>query len=99
MKTIFVIYTNKKLTDKEIGYTKRYCFNTKDDVKVGDMIKSPNYDTAMQVVQVLEEAFSHFNHATGDLSNSLTNTKQFLIRELCIREEDTSVIYGKILNT
>ena len=41
MKTIFVIYTNKKLDEN--NQIKRYCFNIKDDIKLNDMIKSNNY--------------------------------------------------------
>jgi hypothetical protein len=35
MKTVLVVYSNRKMTAKEIGYTKRYAFNTDADVKEG----------------------------------------------------------------
>ena len=95
MKTILVIYTDVEVADA--GYTKRYAFNTHDDVVVGDMLKSSNYDSNMQVVEVLDECFKYFNKTTGELTNSLNNSFAFPIRELELRDENPNVIYASII--
>lgn len=97
MKTIFVIYTNKKI--EKPGYQKRYAFNTASDIKVGDMIDSPSYDTNMQVVQVLDKGYKFFNSKTGDMSNEMTNSNLYEIRELEIRANEDKKIYGSIITS
>lgn len=82
MKTIFVIYTNEKKADS--AYDKRYAFNTDSKVEVGDMIKSDHYKTNVQVVKVLDQAFKYFDRNSGALSNELTSTNQYEIREISI---------------
>ncbi len=71
---------------------KRYAFNTSSDLKEGDMIKSPLYDTPMQVVKVLSKSSKFFNKETGDLSNIFKNSNQFEIRELKIQKQDENII-------
>ncbi len=78
-KTILVIYTNCKIRP---SYEKRYAFNTSSNVKEGDMIKSPNYNTAMQIVKILDKPFKYFNKESGDLSNTYSNSYHFEIRDL-----------------
>lgn len=81
-KTIFVIYTNVK---KESGsYDKRYAFNTESEVKEGDMLKTDNYKTNLQVVKVLDKSYKYFNRETGELSDVITSTHQFEIRDIKI---------------
>jgi len=85
MKTILVAYTNTPLSKKDIRSMKLYCFNVKaDSVAVGDMIKSPSYNTAMQVVKILEKAYVYYDKSSGALSDSLTNTNQHEIVEMVI---------------
>lgn len=52
MKTILVVYTNVKLTNKEIADNKltKYAFRTSEDVEVGDLIESKDYNKSMQVI-------------------------------------------------
>ena len=97
MKTIFVVYSNSKIKET-YKYVKRYAFNTSSDVKKGDTIVSSEYNTPMQVVEVLYESFKYFNRQTGELSNTLNSTVQFEIRELVIRKEDKDVVYDAIAN-
>lgn len=95
MKTILVIYSNfkRKLTKKEIGYTKRYAFNTASDVKKGDIVESPNYpNNFMHVVEVFDKAFKYFNRTTGELNNELNNSNQFDIREMKIFEKEADEV-------
>lgn len=99
MKTVLVIYTNKKLTSKaEIGRNKRYAFNTKDQLSVGDMIESSSYNTKMQVVKVLDECYKYYNGTTGKLSQKFSSTNQWEIRNLAIREDEDDTIYAKKLD-
>lgn len=90
MKTILVIYSNTKVTEE--NYAKRYVFKTSDEVKEGDRIKSPKYDTPMQVTKVLDREYKYFNKVTGDLSDEFNNSNQFEIRELKIVEENSNLI-------
>ena len=46
-KTIIIVYTNRKLKKAEIGKAKKYAFNSSFDLKEGDMINSPSYETNM----------------------------------------------------
>lgn len=49
---ITVVYTTRKLNAYEISQQKRYAFIYNGQIKVGDMLRSPNYSTPMQVVAV-----------------------------------------------
>lgn len=80
MKTIFVIYTNEKKANA--GYEKRYAFNTESEVKEGEMIKSDNYKTNVQVVKVLDRSYKYFDRNSGELSDELKSTNQYEIREI-----------------
>jgi hypothetical protein len=99
VKTILVIYTDVFLKDKKsIGSKKVYSFNSASDVSVGDMIETREYDTNLQVVKVLPQAFKYYNQATGDLSDTYTSTLQREIRTLEISDEKENIIYGTIIN-
>lgn len=99
MKTIFVVYSDKVLTEKELTQSKYYSFNTEADVKAGDFIKSSAYTTRLLVVKVLEEKFMYYNFSTGDLSNTLNSTSQREIKTLVIKEADAeNTVYGYIDN-
>lgn len=98
MKTVFVVFTSNPVTSEQTSRMKKYCFNTADNVAVGDMIKSSAYDTAFQVVRVLDKAYKYFNSSTGDLSDDITSTLQSEIKQIVIREDDNSVVYGQIIN-
>ena len=95
MNTILVIYSNTKLeSKKDIARTKRYSFNTESDVKEGDLIKTQEYSTNLQVVKVLDTSFKYYNASTGELSNEFKSTLDWEIRRLEIREDTEEVIYG-----
>ena len=100
MKTIFVIYTKKVITDpKELCKYKKYAFNTDSEIKVGDLIKSPDYDTPMQVILILDKSYKYYNSVSGDLSDEINSTKQWLIKDLVIRESsEANTVYGEIVN-
>jgi hypothetical protein len=99
MKTILIVYSGKaNLSKKDIAGLKKYAFVSNSDLKVGDYIESKEYTTNMLVVKVLDEKFEYFNSATGELSNKFNSTAQWEIRELFIREEAETVVYGKLLN-
>lgn len=73
---IFVVYTNKFLQPQEIRKMKQYCFLTKDEVTVGDVIKSPDYSTLMQVTEVIPDTlYRYYDPGTGKLSASPASTK------------------------
>ncbi len=85
MKTIFVVYTCDRLSKKDAFSLKRYSFNTKSKVKVGDFFSSPEYDRPMQIVEVLPKGFKYVDFESGALSSSLTNTNQRPMKELVIK--------------
>ncbi|SFK98942.1 hypothetical protein SAMN05216357_11036 [Porphyromonadaceae bacterium KH3CP3RA] len=65
MKTIRAIFTTKKLDDPRM---REYSFNTEIDVKVGDLLQSPDYHgKLLQVTGVEDEVYSHFSFRTGEL--------------------------------
>lgn len=92
-KTIFCIYTDKKI-ENVTAKNKRYSFNTSSDVQVGDMIKTKEYNTLLQVVMILDDCFTYYNESTGEVSNTLTSTLQWKIKTLEIAEEREDIIYG-----
>ena len=97
MKTIFVVYTTQKLdlNDSATKKIKRYVFNTEEDLKEGDMLKSPNYETPMMVVRILDTSFKYYNHVTGELLDEINSTHCYDIRTLVIRTDDSNVVYAQ----
>ena len=97
MKTIIVIYTNNRInSSKEVNSKPKYSFNTNSDLKVGDIIKSSQYSSNMQVVSVLDKCYRYVNCKTGDLSMECNSTNCFAIRELVIQDKEENKIYGTL---
>ena len=93
MKTLLVVYTDVRLSAKECQTMKRCTFNTKSAIKVGDLLSTDQYDTAMQVVEVLKRSYKYVNLATGELSNLRSaNTRQVEIRFLKLEDNETNVL-------
>jgi len=88
MKTIIVVYTDIKLSKADWQTMKRYSFNTRSKVRIGDMIEGDRYSTAMQVIEILADTYKYVNVGTGELSNKKgANTKQYEIRELRVNDD------------
>ena len=99
MKTIIVIYTNNRINStKEVNSKPKYSFNTESDLKVGDIIKSSQYSSNMQITAVLDKCYKYVNCKTGDLSMDCNSTNCFAIRELVIQDEEENKIYGTLVN-
>lgn len=99
MKTIIVIYTNNRINStKEVNSKPKYSFNTEAALKVGDIIKSSQYSSNMQVVSVLDKCYRYVNCKTGDLSMECNSTNCFAIRELVIQDKEENRIYGTLVN-
>jgi hypothetical protein len=96
-KTIIVVFTNNFLTSEKCRNLKKYAFNTSDEVVVNNTITSTKYNTAMQVVRVLDREYKYYNQSTGELSDTYNSTQQWEVKTLAIREEDDSIVYGKIV--
>lgn len=96
MKTILVVYTDEKLSVKEINNKKmkKYCFKTDNDVKEGDILKSSSYTTNMVVTDVIEENYKYYNKENGELTNIINSTNCYPIKEIVLREEDENIIYA-----
>lgn len=97
MKTIFVVFSNTKLSKEQIRRIKKYSFNTKSDVKEGDIIQTSKYDTNLQVVNVLDKSYKYYNAFTGDLNDVLISSSQHEIVQLELRNDDNEIVYGKIV--
>lgn len=96
MKTILVIFTKNKVEDSStIATTKKYSFNTNEDIKVGDMLKSSSYSTELQVVKVLDRSYKYYNSVTGELSDEFTSSAQWEVKTLVVRNEDSSIVYAR----
>lgn len=51
VRTIYVVFTNKKLSNSELRGMKQYMFLCPyDTIQAGDMIDDKRYSTSMQVV-------------------------------------------------
>ena len=99
MKTIIVIYTNNRINStKEVNSKPKYSFNTEANLKVGDIIKSSQYSSNMQVVSVLDKCYRYVNCKTGDLSMECNSANCFVIRELVIQDKEENRIYGTLVN-
>lgn len=99
MKTIIVIYTNNRINStKEVNSKPKYSFNTESDLKVGDIIKSSQYSSNMQITSVLDKCYKYVNCKTGDLSMECNSTNCFDIRELVIQDKEENRIYGTLVN-
>lgn len=92
-KTILVVFNYDKLDATQLRQAKKYSFNTESDLREGDILKSPEYDTRMHVVKVLDKAYSYFNKTTGELSDEFTSSAQWTLRDLELREEKKDVAY------
>lgn len=95
MATILVVYTNSKVDNKSANKMEYYAFKAdKEVVQVGDMLKSDEYKTAMQVIKVIDTDYQYHNMITGELSNEFTSTSQREIRTLVIITEVADVVYA-----
>ena len=100
MKTILVVYTCEKLSKRDTQTMKRYSFNTKADVKIGDLVETKQYDTPLQVVEILDACYKYVDVNSGELSNKRKpSTKQFEIRELIINTSADSAIVGSLVKS
>lgn len=97
LRTVLIVYSNYKVTIKEAAGMKHYSFNTDAQLKIGDRIKSDDYDTPMQVVDVLPTSYKYVNLVTGEFSNKRTSTKQFELRHLveAVKEHKNIVYFTK----
>lgn len=91
MKTIIVTFGNPTCT------TKKYCFRTDSDVKLGDVLRSSQYDMDMHVVYVLDKDYRYYNATTGEMSNEITSTQQWDIKTIQVTEKKDNVIYAHIV--
>ena len=108
MKTILVVYTNVKLTNKEIADNKltKYAFRTSEDVEVGDLIESKDYGKSMQVTDVIDADYKFYNTQTKDLDDFIKwdtypflCTANFLDESVLIRrEENGRIMFYEVIN-
>lgn len=96
MKTFLAIYTEKVLSEAEIGYKTRYTFNTNSPIKIRDLIETNVYTTPIQIVAILPKQYKYFNRESGALSNEITGSKDFPIKEIVIeaKKKPTQLIIG-----
>jgi hypothetical protein len=65
VRTIYVVFTNKKLSNSELRGMKQYMFLCPyDAIQAGDMIDDKRYSTSMQVVS--------WNRCTAQVQNGIT---------------------------
>jgi hypothetical protein len=99
METILVVFTKKKLESAaEINRLKKYAYNTKSYLKEGDMTPSRNYDSLLQVVNVMSEAYNYYDASTGNMSIEPTSSNSWRIKELVLNQvNDDNIVYGRLL--
>lgn len=65
VRTIYVVYTNQKLSNSQLRGMKQYMFLCPYDIiQAGDMIEDNRYSTPMQVVS--------WNRNTAQVQNGIT---------------------------
>ena len=98
--TILVVYTNENLSVEQANNRKmqKYCFSTKSEVSVGDVLKSKVYSNNMLVTDVIDKEYKFYNVQSGELSNDITSTKCYPIEEMILREENEEVVYASKVN-
>lgn len=96
MKTILVVYTDVRLTNKEIADNRlaKYAFRTSEDVEAGDLIESKDYRKSMQVTDVIDADYKFCNAQTGELRNEINSTKMYPIKTIVFKEEDGLVVFA-----
>lgn len=99
--TILVVYTNENLSVEQANSRKmqKYCFSTKSEVSVGDVLKSKAYSNNMLVTDVIDKEYKFYNAQSGELSNDITSTKCYPIKEIILREENEEVVYASKVNS
>lgn len=108
MKTILVVYTNVKLTNKEIADNKltKYAFRTSEDVEVGDLIESKDYSKSMQVTDVIDADYKFYSEILKDLDDFIKwgtypflCTANFLDESVLIgRKENGGIMFYEVIN-
>jgi len=97
-RTIIVVYSNAdRLNKQQIGQLKKYSFNTENEVKEGDILKSNSYTTNMHVVKVLDASYKYYNASTGDMSDEYKSTAQWEIRDLVVQEGNALTVYANLV--
>lgn len=101
MKTILVVYTNTKITNRDqIQKSRKYSFNTEENIEVGKLIETPSYTQKLQVVDVFEKSFKYVIPTTGELTNEINNTNAVKLRFLKIIEptnDNDDIVIGSIV--
>lgn len=83
MKTFDVLFVDEPVVDLKVALAmKKYCFNSEDDIKVGDIIKCPAYKRNLQVIEELPKSYLYFNFVSGILKNKIDHPKDAAIKEL-----------------
>ena len=92
MQTIFVVYGHTQVDHANNTKAKKYAFVTKETLAIGDIIACDKYSTKMLVTDILKEEFKYYNNTTGEVSNTITSTSQYPIKELRLKENTTSEV-------
>ena len=96
MNTILVVFSNENLSLEQINNRKmqKYCFRTESTITVGDILKSKFYSSNLIVTDEIGKEYKYYNSQTGEMSDSITSTKCYPIKELILREENEEAIYA-----
>ena len=90
MKTILVVYTQRKLNQIEMDSKKRYVFNTNNKVKVGDMLKLDGYNDPVQVAAICDQTYEYVNTTTNQFRQKMDGTNVYRIREIRIQKNTSN---------
>lgn len=88
MKTLKCVFTDTKLTNKELKDKREYTFNTKEkDITIGTMLKSKSYKNNIQVVDIMLDTFEYVNIISGELKHERESSKDIKLKEFSLAEE------------
>lgn len=93
MKTILVVFNASSVDEANSNKLQKYAFNTKEEVKVGDVLTSNSYTGSMLVTDVLETSYKYYNNKTSQLTDTINSTCCYPIKELILGTENTNMVY------
>lgn len=104
MKTILITFTDlgkPVLKDFKENHCRKYSFRVKDSVNIkeGDVVRSPAYNSNMLVTDVLNKDYLYVNNVTGELKTELTSTFDYPIKTLKFTERRDLTEYACVIGT
>ena len=73
--------------------TEKLCFKTKEELSVGDKLKSKDYIGTLEVIHIDNHEYSYVNDVTGDLTDTFNSIHCLPIEQLNLRYDSEDMHY------